>query len=140
MKSNNVFNWVLGVAALGATVYVVGRAWKMSQSGEGVKLTSTDADEQATFVDDFDNATGSKSRFAAIKKSGGFGNATGNSRFAAIQKSGGFRRADGEMATFVDEFEDYSSVNAAQVRAGIKKGAKAVGNYMTKKNPWLKRP
>jgi hypothetical protein len=124
MKSNNVFNWVLGVAALGATVYVVGRAWKMSQSGEGVKLTSTDDDEQATFVDDFDNAAGtpSKSRFAAIKKSGGFGN------------------ADGEMATFVDDFEDYSSVNAAQVRAGIKKGAKAVGNYMTKKNPWLKRP
>ena len=35
MKNNNILTWVLGVAALGATVYVVGRAWKKSQDKKG---------------------------------------------------------------------------------------------------------
>jgi hypothetical protein len=51
MKSNNLLTWVLGVAALGVTVYVVGRAWKMSQTPKGTTKV-VDADEQATFVDD----------------------------------------------------------------------------------------
>jgi hypothetical protein len=76
MKGNNLMTWVLGVAALGVTVYVVGRAWKMSQKASGVKLTSTDADEQATFVDDYDNAAGG-SRLSQIAKAGGFRNADG---------------------------------------------------------------
>ena len=76
MKSNNLLTWVLGVAALGVTVYVVGRAWKASQAPKGVKLTATDSDEQATFVDDFDNAAGG-SRLSQIAKAGGFRNADG---------------------------------------------------------------
>jgi hypothetical protein len=74
MKSNNILTWVLGVAALGATVYVVGRAWRMSQTPKGTKVV--DADEQATFVDDFDNAAGG-SRLSQIAKAGGFRNADG---------------------------------------------------------------
>ena len=66
MKSNNLLTWVLGVAALGVTVYVVGRAWKASQTPKGTK--AIDADEQATFVDDFDNAAGG-SRASAISSS-----------------------------------------------------------------------
>jgi len=54
MKSNNLLTWVLGVAALGLTVYVVGRAWRASQKNGGTKMTIKDADEQATFVDEFD--------------------------------------------------------------------------------------
>lgn len=77
MKSNNLLTWVLGVAALGVTVYVVGRAWRASQKNRGTKMTMTDADEKATFVDEFDNAQGPSSRAA---------------RFRAIQESGGFRR------------------------------------------------
>ena len=74
MKSNNLFTWVLGVAALGVTVYVVGRAWKASQAPKGTKVV--DADEQATFVDDYDNAAGG-SRLSQIAKAGGFRNAAG---------------------------------------------------------------
>lgn len=74
MKSNNLLTWVLGVAALGVTVYVVGRAWKASQAPKGTKVV--DADEQATFVDDFDNAAGG-SRLSQIAKAGGFRNADG---------------------------------------------------------------
>jgi hypothetical protein len=48
----------------------------MSQKASGVKLTSTDADEQATFVDDYDNAAGG-SRLSQIAKAGGFRNADG---------------------------------------------------------------
>ena len=76
MKNNNILTWVLGVAALGVTVYIVGRAWKMSQNSSGAKLTATDADEKATFVDDFDNAAGG-SRLSQIAKAGGFRNADG---------------------------------------------------------------
>jgi hypothetical protein len=35
MKSNNILTWVLGLAALGVTVYVAGRAWKKSQDKKG---------------------------------------------------------------------------------------------------------
>lgn len=52
MKNSNLFTYLLGLAALGVTVYVVGRAWKVSQTSRGIKLTSTDGDEQATFIDD----------------------------------------------------------------------------------------
>ena len=110
MKSNNLLTWVLGVAALGVTVYVVGRAWKASQAPKGTKVV--DADEQATFVDDFDNAAG------------------GN-RLTAIAKAGGFRRADGEMATFVDD--DFANLTPGQQK--IKAGLQSVGNYLAKKNP-----
>ena len=51
MKNNNLLTWVLGVAALGLTVYVVGRAWRVSQKN-GIKMTMKDADEKATFVDE----------------------------------------------------------------------------------------
>lgn len=103
MKQGSLLNWVLGLAAVGVTVYVAGRAWKMSQSNSGKKLTATDADEQATFVDDFDNAAGGN-RLTQIAKAGGFRNAAGGNRLVAIAKAGGFRPADGcEMATFVDE-------------------------------------
>lgn len=47
---NNLLKWGLGLAALGLTVYVVGRAWKSSQKSNTVK--ATDANEMATFVDD----------------------------------------------------------------------------------------
>jgi hypothetical protein len=47
---NNLLKWGLGLAALGVTVYVVGRAWKSSQKSN--KALATDANEQATFVDD----------------------------------------------------------------------------------------
>jgi hypothetical protein len=98
MKNNNILTWVLGVAALGATVYVVGRAWRMSQTPKGTKVV--DADEQATFVDDFDNAAGG-SRLSQIAKAGGFrradgfADAAGGSRLSQIAKAGGFRNADG---------------------------------------------
>lgn len=97
MKSNSLLTWVLGVAALGVTVYVVGRAWKMSQKSTGVKLTSTDADfnkptdEQATFVDDYDNAAGGN-RLTAIAKAGGFRNAAGVDPKRAKAISDSFRK------------------------------------------------
>jgi hypothetical protein len=136
MKQGNLLNWVLGLAAIGVTVYVAGRAWKMSQKASGAKLTATDADEKATFVDDFDNAAGG-SRLSQIAKAGGFRNAAGGSRLSQIAKAGGFRNADGEMSTFVDD--DYANLTQAQ----IKQGLQGVGNYLVKKNPALgklKRP
>lgn len=87
---NNLLKYGIGLAALGLTVYVAGVAWRRSQKNN----KNGDAG--------FAGATGtprklSKSRFAAIKKSGGFGRAdgfadAGGSRLSQIQKSGGFRR------------------------------------------------
>lgn len=71
MKSNNLLTWALGVAALGLTVYVVGRAWRASQKNGGTKMTMKDADEKATFVDEFDEAAGGN-RLTQIAKAGGF--------------------------------------------------------------------
>lgn len=133
MKQGSLLNWVLGLAAVGVTVYVAGRAWKMSQSNSGKKLTATDADEKATFVDEFDEAAGGN-RLVAIAKAGGFRNAAGGNRLTQIAKAGGFRNAegcDGEMATFVDD--DYANLTPGQEK--IKKGLQSVGNYLAKKNP-----
>lgn len=62
---NNLLKWGLGLAALGVTVYVAGRAWKKSQANS--------------------KATGSA----------GFAGAAGGSRLSQIAKAGGFRNADG---------------------------------------------
>lgn len=63
---NNLLKWGLGLAALGVTVYVAGRAWKKSQDNSKGKGTAG-----------FAGAAGPTSRAA---------------RFRAIQESGGFRR------------------------------------------------
>jgi len=69
MKSNNLMTWVLGLAALGVTVYVVGRAWKMSQASKGATKV-VDADEQATFVDDYSDFNAVQAAKDAAKKAG----------------------------------------------------------------------
>ena len=67
MKNTNIITWVLGVAALGVTVYVVGRAWRASQKNGSTKMTVTDADEKATFVDEFYEAAGGNRLVAKAK-------------------------------------------------------------------------
>jgi hypothetical protein len=89
---NNLLKWGLGLAALGVTVYVAGRAWKKSQENK--------KDGSAGFAGAA-GPSGRAARFQAIAKAGGFRNADGfadaagpssrAARFQAIAKAGGFR-------------------------------------------------
>ena len=77
---NNLLKWGLGLAALGVTVYVAGRAWKKSQ-----------ANSKATGSAGFAGAAGGSrlSRIAApFRNADGFRDAAGprEDRFAKITK------------------------------------------------------